>query len=141
MRDDFQKLVEKVEKVEKERADKVARFLELLRDPDLAGYVAMLSNGNHRSEPAKIPSFSPPTGFKSGNGIREAIRSLALPARFTADDVLVALEVQKFEFASADHKAAVRDAVYSLTKGVEPTFHKVRSGAGGLPNVYERTEK
>jgi hypothetical protein len=140
MGDDFQKLVEKVERAEKERADKVARFLEMLRDPDLAGCVAVLRNGNHQPEPAKIASFIPPAGFKNGNGIREAVRSLALPARFTADDVHAALEAQQFEFASGDHRAAARDALYSLTKGDAPTFRKVRSGAGGLPNVYERVE-
>jgi hypothetical protein len=139
MQDDFQELVEKVDR---ERADKVARFLEMLRDPDLAGYVARLRNGTPQPEPAKIASkaasFTPPAGFKSGNGIREAVRSLTLPAQFTADDVLRGLETHNFAFASEDHKSPVRDAIYSLTHGNAPVFRRVSGGVGGLPSRYER---
>ena|ERR1700739_4104279 len=134
MQDDFSLLVEKVER---RRAEKVAKFLELLRDPDLAAYVAILRSGE-QPEPPKGAGFTPPIGFKNGNGIRDAIRGLTLPARFTSDEILKALEEIGFPFSSKDHKSAVRDAVYKLTTGTTPEFRKFRTGKGGHPNVYER---
>jgi hypothetical protein len=133
MYDDFSKLVEQVEK---QRAEKVAKFLELLRDPDLATYVALLRNGE-QPERAKQP-FIAPTGFKSGNGIQKTVASLTLPEQFTGEDVLRALEEAKFVFSSKDHKGAVRDALSSLTRGETPKFRIVHKGEGGKPNFYER---
>lgn len=126
-------IAQMVEQVEKRIAEKRARFVELLRDPDLAPYIAGLRNGH---QPTK--SFTPPIGFKSGNGIREAVLSLALPARFTSDDVLKALLVAGFKFSGTDQKGAVRDALYQLSKGDEAQLKIVQKGVGGKPNIYER---
>lgn len=136
MSDDFALLVEQVEK---RRAEKVATFLELLRDPDLAAYVALLRNGQHpqHSQQTK-PSFTAPPGFKTGNGIQKTVLGLVLPERFTADDVLRGLQEGGFAFTGKDHKAAVRDALTALTRGEAPSFRIAHKGEGGKLNIYER---
>ena len=76
------------------------------------------------------------SGFPTG--VRKAICGLteSLPARFTAPEVLSKLEAQGFKFARAP-KAAVRDALYVLSRGTERRFRIAEVGTGGKPNVYE----
>lgn len=136
MQDEFAVLLEKAEK---QRAEKVAKFLELLRDPDLASLVALLRNGN-RHEFVSAAPFIPPVGFKNGNGIRDAIRALTLPAQFTCDDVVAALKQEDFEFSSSDPRKTVRDALYVLSQSETPEFRRVRGGVGGQIGVYERIQ-
>ncbi|HEV2322756.1 MAG TPA: hypothetical protein VGS10_02275 [Terracidiphilus sp.] len=126
-----------VEKVEKRRADKVARFVELLRDPELATYVSLLRNGSPEHAPG-LAAFDSPTAFKRGNGIREVIVTLNLPDKFTSEDVLAQLEQRSFPFSSKDHKGAVRDALFKLARGEKSPFRIVTKGAGGKPNIYGR---
>jgi hypothetical protein len=86
--ENFSKLVEQVEK---RRAEKVAKFLELLCDPDIAPYIDLLRNGKEPEKPKG--EFIPPAGFKVGNGIREAVINLDLPSQFTSKDILAGLGV------------------------------------------------
>jgi hypothetical protein len=137
---DISKSLALVEQVEKRRAEKIAQFVKTLReaanDPDLASVFALLRNGHHH-EPQKSPQFVPPKGFKTGNGIRDAIRALTLPQEFTAEDVVRGLEAAHFHFASENRKAgAVRDALRALEKAAELRIK--RHGKGGRLSVYER---
>ena len=130
-----------VEQVARRTTEKVARFLEMLRDPDLAPYVAALRNGHdHNQSPSPVRLAQPP-GFKIGNGIREAVIALQLPNRFTGEDVLAALEATDFQFSSRDRKGAVRDALFKLSRGASPVFKIIKKGAGGKPNIYERIRR
>lgn len=142
MHDKFTSLVEKAER---QRAEKVAKFLELLRDPDLASLVALLRHGSQQEGTGTLfvsaAPFVPPVGFKNGNGIRDAIRGLALPARFTCDDVVTALKQENFEFTSNDPRKTVRDSLYVMSQGDSPEFRRVRGGVGGQVGVYERVQK
>jgi hypothetical protein len=128
-------IAQMVEQVEKRIAEKRARLMELLRDPDLAPYVAGLQNG-HQPESAK--PIAPPIGFKTGNGIREAVMNIPLSTRFTSDDVLKGLLAVGFKFSGTDQKSAVRDALYQLSRGNDAKLRMVQKGVGGKPNFYER---
>jgi hypothetical protein len=130
---------------EKERAAKVGMFLQLINDPDIAPYVAMLRNGNgnssapkHKAAPTKTKRFAPPVGFKTGNGIRETITTLSLPHQVTVDDVLNGLVAANFKFTGHDLKHTIRDAMAALCKGKNPVFKWVGGGQGGRPKIYER---
>jgi hypothetical protein len=140
MHDEYASLVEKVEK---EHAAKVAKFWELVRDPELAAHVAIVRNGHQQTGVVTVSAapFVPPVGFKNGNGIRDAIRALALPARFTCDDVVTALKQENFEFSSSDPRKTVRDSLYVLSQSESPEFRRVRGGVGGQVGVYERIQK
>jgi hypothetical protein len=72
-------------------------------------------------------------------GLRKTICALAdkLPERFTARDVLFHLQAHGFKFVG-DPKAAVRDAIYALSRGDEHIFRIAEAGTGGRPNEYER---
>jgi hypothetical protein len=117
------------------KARKVEAFIKMLRDPDLAEFVASLtainSNGSGATISGRLEKQNPQSG------IREAIRSLdeVLPARFTGVDILKELEQRKFPF-QRDGLNAVRDALYKMTRRGELKVLKV--GKGGQPNVYER---
>lgn len=128
-------LVRIAEQAEQRRADKVATFLEMLRDPDLAPLVSSLINIEHSTNGKR---FVPPKGFKNGNGIREAIRALysKLPPQFTSLDVHAFLRNAHFRFSARDEKNAVRDALAAMAKNGE--LKVVAIGSGGKPNVYER---
>jgi hypothetical protein len=72
-------------------------------------------------------------------GLRKAICALAekMPERFTAAEVLSQLQAHGFKFVG-DPKAAVRDAIYVLSRGKEQIFRIAEAGTGGKRNVYER---
>jgi hypothetical protein len=140
MTTNIRQIFELAEQVEKRKSEKLQKLMELMADPDLSHYIAQwgsfLRNG-HPPEPEKR-SFSPPPGFKYGNGIRDAVRALTLPQQFTATDVLNALEGTNFRFSARDRKGAIRDVLYELARGDSPEFKIVREGAGGKPNYYQR---
>jgi hypothetical protein len=130
-----------VEQVARRTTEKVARFLEMLRDPDLAPYVAALRNGHEHKQSPSPARLDQSAGFKIGNGIREAVIALPLPQRFTGEDVLAALEASDFQFSSRERKAAVRDALFKLSRGANPFFKIIKKGAGGKPNIYEKIRR
>jgi hypothetical protein len=143
-------LTQIVEQVEKRIAEKRARLIELLHDPDLAPYVAVLQNGR-QSPQLQHPhhgkrAFSPPAGFKNGHGIREAIKKLL------DDDAHPFFEMRQFgrdnvknfldELYGMDHFSAkaVGDALYHLSAASKNrVIKRVDGGKGGKPNIYERT--
>jgi len=144
MSEDFN---QQVAQREKQRAAKIAMFLQLVNDADCAPYVAILRNGHNEAKPSvtakpapakKKEPFVPPAGFKTGNRIREAICALSLPHQFTPDDVLNGLAAAKFEFTGHDLKHSIRDALAVLSKGKNPVFKWVGGGQGGKPKIYER---
>jgi hypothetical protein len=133
-----------VEQVEKRIAEKRARLVELLNDPDLAPYVAVLQNG-HKPQANKRPSFTPPVGFKNGNGIRDAIRKLlddeAHPffemQQFGRDNVKNFLD--DLYGKDAYSLKAVGDALHHLSTSTKnKVLKKVGGGEGGKPNLYQR---
>jgi hypothetical protein len=136
-----------VEQVEKRIAEKRARLVELLNDPDLAPYVAVLQNGHKPSQPHQVnkkPNFTPPVGFKNGNGIRGAIRKLlddeAHPffemRQFGRDNVKNFLD--DLYGKDAYSQKAVGDALHHLSTSRNKVLKKVGGGEGGKPNLYER---
>ncbi len=133
MQDEFSKLIEQIDR---RRSEKIAKLLELLRDPDLASFAAALQNGKHLEKPRE--TFVAPPGFKNGNGIQDAVRRLSLPARFTADDVFELLQRDGFRFTAKRPRGSARDAISKLTRGKNPEFKVVEKGQGGQPNYYER---
>jgi hypothetical protein len=126
-----------VEQVDKRIAEKRARLVELLNDPDLAPYVAVLHNGHK-------PQFAPPVGFKNGHGIREAIRKLldneSHPffemQKFGRDNVKNFLD--DLYGKDANSLKAVGDALHHLSTSKNKVLKKVGGGEGGKPNLYER---
>jgi hypothetical protein len=139
MNENFAKLIEQAERA---RSAKIAKFLELLNDPDIRPYLAMLQNGNGPSAPEEnsdAPKRTWPPGFKTGNGIQETIKALALPPKFTGEDVYFALKSQGFPFAAKDERGSIRDALFKLTRpGKFLFFRIIKKGAGGEPSIYER---
>lgn len=138
MASDVDQIVKLAPQVEKRRAEKVAQFLELIRDPDLASYVNLLRNGD-----ASLTRSANATqhGFKNGNGLREAIRSIhgVLPPRFTASQILEHLQHRNFKFAAKDPGSAIRDALYILKRDGELKI--AVAGKGGKENQYEWAAK
>jgi hypothetical protein len=135
-----------VEQVEKRIAEKRARLVELLNDPDLAPYVAVLKNGHSPSQPqaSKKPVFTPPTGFKNGRGIRAAIRKLL------DDEAHPFFEMRQFDRDNVKNfldslygkdtysMKAVGDALHHLSTSKNKALKRVRGGEGGKLNLYER---
>ena len=132
-----------VAQVERRIAEKRARLMELLDDPDLAPYVAALrQQGSHSNG---IRSFVPPAGFKNGNGIRDAIRKLL------DDDSHPFFHIRQFDRANVKgflddmygkdtySLKAVGDALHHLSAlSTNKAVKKVGGGEGGKPNLYER---
>jgi hypothetical protein len=133
-----------VEQVEKRIAEKRARLVALLNDPDLAPYVAVLQNGHKPAQPNKKPSFTPPIGFKNGHGIRDAIRKLLSDEehpffemrQFGRDNVKNFLDSLYGKDAYTDK--AVGDALHHLSTSKNRVLKKVGGGEGGKLNLYER---
>jgi hypothetical protein len=142
MRDEFSKMVEQIEKERAEKVSMFLKFLDLLEDPVLAPYVALWRSGQQpqrlKEAPGKPPKLSP--GFRGGNGIQKKITTLSLPNEFTGADVLKALEEANFVFTSKDPKGAVRDALFSLSRGKKAQFKIAHKVGGGQPNVYQRIQ-
>src|SRR5262249_11893765 len=105
---DIANILSSVEEAEKRRAEKRARFLERLQDPDSAELVALVfneaasvptapQNGNGHIERVPIrPLTAPKPGARTG--LKEAIRNLELPHRFTSNDVVQLLNSMGFQF-------------------------------------------
>jgi hypothetical protein len=95
--------------------------------------------GSNRREPGDGESDLSLGDSAFPTGLRKAICALAekLPERFTAPDVLSQLQAQGFKFVG-NPKAAVRDAMYVLSRGKEQIFRIAEAGTGGRPNEYER---
>jgi hypothetical protein len=139
-----------VEQVEKRIAGKRARLIELfglLNDPELAPYVAALRSGHKPWQPQanEKRSFTPPAGFKNGNGIRDAIRNLL------NDDAHPFFEIRQFDRDNVKHflddlsgkdtysAKAVGDALHHLSTSTKnKVLKKIGGGEGGKPNLYER---
>jgi hypothetical protein len=134
--DEITKIQAQVAQVDKRIAEKKAQLMQLLRDPELAPYLAALRNG-HQPPPSTQKPLTPPAGFKNGNGIRVSIEKLSLPNRFSNSHVEEGLTAANFRFGS-DPKRAVRDAMYDLSHGDDASFRIVTRGRGGKPNIYER---
>lgn len=130
---DFHKMVEQVDK---RIAEKRARLVELLNDPDLAPYVAVLHNGHK-------PQFAPPV--EDGHaGIREAIRNLL------DNEAHPFFEMRQFDRNNVKNfldtlygkdtysLKAVGDALHHLSTSKNRVIKKVGGGEGGKPNLYER---
>jgi hypothetical protein len=145
MHDNIAKMIEESERL---RAEKIAKFLELLHDPDLAPYVSRLTTQVIAPAPkpvratpmihARRVAIAKPVGFRTGNNIQQVIRDLALPHRFTAEDVYVALKEARFQFTSTDHRGSVGDALFKLCRGENPVFRIAIPRSNGGQNVYER---
>jgi hypothetical protein len=132
-----------VAQVEKRIAEKRARLMELLSDPDLAPYVAALRHQGPSVNGAK--PFVPPAGFKNGNGVREAIRKLLddhshpffQMRQFDRQNVKNFLD----EIYGKDTYSvkSIGDALHHLsTLSKNKVVKKMGGGEGGKPNLYER---
>jgi hypothetical protein len=126
--------------------EKVARFEEMLKDPDLAPYVAALKSGKllMPSSPMTESSVEPRKSAKSKKspksigalGIRDAIRSLRrrLPAKFTAEHVGRELRRMNFAFGPGKPKKSIHKTLAKLSERQE--IKRVSAGVGGKPNTY-----
>lgn len=145
--------------------EKLAKFEKLLRDPELAPYVAALKNGEPQERPPQKPqskrrnsstrkavaqkpaikkvSTKRSASAKSGapNGVRDAIRSLKgrLPANFTVEDINRGLRRMKFRFTSRTPTKALSNTLFKLAQKREVKL--VKAGAGGKSNTYTWGEK
>lgn len=145
--------------------EKLARFEQLLRDPELAPYVSALKNGEPQARPpqkqqskarnvgprkavARKPSVRKASAKKSAsqkagapNGVRDAIRSLKgrLPANFTVEDISRGLRRMKFRFTSQTPTKALSNTLFKLAQNRE--LKLVKAGAGGKSNTYAWGEK
>lgn len=133
-----------VEQVEKRIAEKRARLVALLNDPDMAPYVEALRHGEHlRVTPARV--FNPPQGFKNGNGIRDAIRKLL------ADESHPFFEMRDFDRTNVKNfldemygegaysMKAIGDALHHLSSSSkDKVLKKVSGGEGGKLSIYQR---
>ena len=148
--------------------EKLAKFEKLLRDPELAPYVAALKNGELpgqrqqklngrksttqksmtqksalRKSAAQSVTAKKSTRQKAGapNGVRDAIRSLKghLPANFTVEDIVGQLRRKKFGFTSRKPVKALSNTLFKLAQKRE--IKLVKAGAGGKSNTYTWSAK
>lgn len=128
--------IETLIETESRRAKKVEQLIALLRDPDVADFVAKLMVG----EPSQPLVLTPQTPKGNPRSLRGIIRDLELPTRFTSTDVLTRVE-GKYSFNGhdrADKLRIVRDAIYNLSRGEGQVFRIVTPSTGGTEQVYER---
>lgn len=128
------------EQYEKRRAEKISQFFTLIKDPIIQPYLELLRDDEVK--PTSVPKsvahkFVPPPGFKTGNGVRDAIRALALQDRFDAKHVWEALHKRQFRFGARDEVGAVADALYAMSRGKNPEFRRIPTEGGG-PTQYEK---
>src|SRR6266478_626652 len=116
---DIPDFVRAAEQYEKRRAEKVSLFFKLIKDPDIQPYLALLRDDGHPTNGKKKKQFVPPVGFKTGNGIRDAIRALDLSQKVAANWVLEQLRKKQFKFAARDELGAVSDALYAMVRSGE----------------------
>jgi hypothetical protein len=126
--------VRRFEQYEKRRAEKISLFFKLIKDPIIQPYLELLRDGEPKEDKKQ---FVPPPGFKSGNGLRSAIRALALPQRFTARQTLEVLRKQQFHFSATDELGAVGHALYAMSQGKRAEFRRIPA-QDGQPAQYER---
>lgn len=117
------------------KSKKVALLFELLADPDLTDIVSTLRNGTAPQKATSLLEAAVST-VPGGTGLREAIRAVypALPAHFTATDLVEVLIDRGFKFGKRDAKDAVRDQLYELSQKEEITV--LKEGKGGQQNEY-----
>ena len=131
---DINEIVRLAEQREKRKAEKISLFLKLSKDPDIRPIIELFRvdvTPNGKKTKAK---FSPPAGFKTGNGLRDAMRALVLPQKVTAKLVWDALHKKQFRFSANDEMGAVSDALYAMSRGKKPEFRSVPGEKG----VYEK---
>jgi hypothetical protein len=139
-----------VEEAEKLRAEKRAKFLEMLSDPDVADILALYvkaeiaaQNGNHNGVEIAEPVSTKPI-IKPGKrtGLKEAIRNLDLPHRFTANDVYDRLTAQGFQFPDQqDVKGSIRDTLLALRTSANPEIKIAVKWRANTPQLYEWIRK
>ncbi len=127
---------------EARRADKVKQLVTLLRDPDLADFVAKLASGEEPGLPpgraATAPTWPMASSQEKPTTLRGMIRELQLPAKFTSKDVLESVH-GKFHFNGGDPLTMVRSAIYTLSRtGPGQAFRVVKKSVSGSEQVYER---
>jgi hypothetical protein len=126
---------------EERRAEKVQELIALMRDPDVADFVAKLFGEPISATPAQ-PVSPNGQGLKLPDSLTltPAIRFIAsgITGRFKVSDLAKKLQGGGFDFGERKPETAVRDAVYLLCRGENPIFRVVEEGKGGQPNIYER---
>lgn len=133
-----QELKHEIEKLTAD-CDTLARAEGLVACDQAPASKASGSRGSNRRNPPAIEGEVRPGDSAFPTGVRKAICAIAekLAERFTAAEVLFQLQAQGFKFVG-DPKAAVRDAIYVLSRGKEQIFRIAEAGTGGRPNEYER---
>jgi|SRR5579864_4969198 len=144
-----------IEEAEKVRTEKRAKFMELLADPDCADILALVvktspavtnGNGNHSETPEtakqELIPIRPITKPGVRTGLKEAIRNLDLPSRFTANDVYDRLTAKGFKFPDEqDVKGSIRDTLLSLRTSVNPEIKIAVKWRANTPQLYEWIRK
>jgi hypothetical protein len=131
---DIDDIVRLAEQREKRKAEKISLFLKLSKDPDIRPIIELFRADVTPNGKKTKTQFTPPVGFKTGNGLRDAIRNLDLPQRVTAKSVWDALHKKQFRFSANDELGAVGDALYAMSRGKNPEFRRVVGEKG----VYEK---
>ena len=129
--------IEEVLQAEQRRAKKVEALVELLRDPDLADFVAKLTGEAAPAiRPARSKAVQLPLPGRS-TGIREAIVDAArmLPQPFAVSDIVDFLTRQGFPFTRKSTDAT-RDALYFMIRDANPGFRVKVRGRAGNPSTY-----
>jgi hypothetical protein len=114
-------------------AEKLARFERLLRDPDLAPYVAALRNGELPPRPVPAPAPQKPG---APSGIRDAIRSLKgrIPEQFTAEQIDHELQRMNVAVGARNRDKAIRNTMFKLAQRKE--LKLLKTGSSGKSNTY-----
>jgi len=131
---DITDIVRLAEQREKKKAEKISLFLKLSKDPDIRPIIELFRADVTPNGKKHKTHFNPPVGFKTGNGLRDAIRALDLPEKVTAKWVWEALRKKQFRFNANDELGAVSDALYAMSRGKSPEFRSV----AGEKGVYEK---
>jgi hypothetical protein len=139
-----------IEEAEKLRAEKRAKLLELLPDPAVADILQLYvqaeiaaRNGNHNGvEIAEVIHTKPIIKPGKRTGLKEAIRNLTLPHRFTANDVYDRLTAQGFQFPDEqDVKGSIRDTLLALRTSANPEIRIAVKWKANTPQLYEWIRK
>jgi hypothetical protein len=94
-------------------------------------------SGKNSAESTKKAVQRFPRLAPNATGLKTAILGLNLPASFTVDDVVSALEAKHFRFDERSPKDAVRDCLYVLHKK-RKGIRRLEQGTGGQPSRYEK---
>jgi hypothetical protein len=130
---------------EQRRTKKIEQLVSLLKDPEVADFVAKLQ-GDGSFAPSAAGAIasanSNSNGHKLPDSITAALKAIGprLSTAFTIKDAVDALAAAGYEFHRAPVEE-VRDSLYWRCRAKTPDFAVVETGRGGRMSTYRYLQR